>query len=293
MKVNDPYTEYRRTDLAFESAEMSAVAATDVKEYRIDGFLFASMSVGEDDSARIGRRPGRYVTAFAGRMIDFDDETADRFSRALGTEIRRFVCGAIGAKALSEAALLVCGLGNRSVTPDAIGPRVVDLLTVTRRIFSREELPSISAIAPGTLGQTGIEAAEQLAGAVRETKPDVVIAVDALASRATSRLATAVQLCDSGISPGSGVGNARQEISRETLGVPVIAIGVPTVVDSSTIVSDALEAAGLGELCDEVRRVLDEGKTMFVAPRECDVISEVVASIISAAIEYTFGIREA
>ena len=284
--------EYLRTDLACESAQMAAGVSPRVTQYEREGFSFASMSVDESESEAIGRRPGRYVTAFAGRMTDLDDDRADLFSRALGTELRRFVCEALGADADSATSVLVCGLGNRSVTPDAIGPRVVDLLTVTRHLSPDAPFSRLSAIAPGTLGQTGIEAAEQLAGAVGETKPDAVIAVDALASRATARLATTVQICDSGISPGSGVGNARREISRETLGVPVIALGVPTVVDSATLVSDALEAAGLGEYGDEVRRVLDEGRNMFVSPRECDVIAESVAAIVAAAIEYAFGIRE-
>ena len=289
MAVYESYDGYRRTDLACESAKEGA-AVKEATGYSVGGFSFASLSVSEDESETLGRRPGRYVTAFAGRITDFDDETADNFSRALGNELRRFVADAAGGVSEKTSAL-VCGLGNRAVTPDAIGPRVVDLLTVTRNIPSEEKLPIISAIAPGTLGQTGIEAAEQLMGAVRETSPDTVIAVDALASRATERLAATVQICDSGISPGSGVGNARREISRATLGVPVIAIGVPTVVDSSTLVSDALEAAGLDGYDERLKRVLDEGREMFVAPRECDVISEVAASIIAAAIEYAFGIR--
>lgn len=283
--------DYLRTDLACESAAaFGAVAA--ITEYERDGFAFASMTVGEDESEAVGKRKGRYVTAFAGRMTDFDDERCDRFSRALGEELRLFVCETTKRAVGAQTSVLVCGLGNRSVTPDAVGPRTVDLLTVTRHLSPDAPFSRISAIAPGTLGQTGIEAAEQLAGAIGETKPDAVIAVDALASRSTDRLAATVQICDSGISPGSGVGNARREISRDTMGLPVIAIGVPTVVDSSTLVSDALETAGLGEYGDEVRRVLDEGKNMFVAPRECDVISEVVASVIASAIEYAFGVRE-
>ena len=283
---------YLRTDLACESAAIATAPAPEVSEYEIDGFPFASMTVSEEDSGRVGRSAGRYVTAFCGKMTDLDEDSADRLSRALGTELRRFVGEALGTEVGSGTSVLVCGLGNRSVTPDAIGPRAVDMLTVTRHLPKSAPFSRVSAIAPGTLGQTGIEAAEQLEGAVREIKPDAVIAVDALASRSTERLAATVQLCDSGISPGSGVGNARREISRATLGVPVIALGVPTVVGSATLVSDALEAAGLGEFGDEVRRVLDEGRDMFVAPRECDVIAEVVASTVAAAIEYAFGVRE-
>lgn len=283
---------YLRTDLACESAAMAGTSPA-VTEYEREGFSFASMEVGDRESKEIGRRPGRYVTAFAGAMADFDDESGEKFARALGAELRRFVSETTGKEVGPETSILVCGLGNRSITPDAIGPRTVDLLTVTGHLTGSAPFSRVSAIAPGTLGQTGIEAAKQLAGAVREISPDAVIAVDALAARATGRLAATVQLCDSGISPGSGVGNARREISRESIGVPVIALGVPTVVDSSTLVCDALEAAGLGEFTDETRRFLDDGRNMFVAPRDCDVITESVASVIAAAVEYAFGIRQA
>lgn len=282
---------YLRTDLACESIGMLDSDAPAVNGYERCGFEFAELTVGEKDVERTGRHAGRYVTAFAGRMTDFDDDTGERFARALGDELRDFTESVLGKEITGSTCVLVCGLGNRSVTPDALGPRVADLITVTRHLSPSEKFSRLSAIAPGTLGQTGIEAAEQLAGAVRETAPDAVIAVDALASRSTERLATTVQICDSGICPGSGVGNARREISRDTLGIPVIAVGVPTVVDSSTLVSDALTSAGLGELCDEVKRVLDEGRNMFVSPRECDVITESVAMIIATAVEYAFGVR--
>lgn len=283
--------EYLRTDLACESVDLANADSPAIHEYDRDGYNFAELIVEKKDESRIGRHAGRYVTAFAGRMSDFDEDEGERFARSLGRELRDFTCDVLGSEVTGKTSVLVCGLGNRSVTPDALGPRVADLITVTRHLAPSAKFSRLSAIAPGTLGQTGIEAAEQLAGAVRETSPDVVIAVDALASRSTERLATTVQICDSGICPGSGVGNARQEISRDTLGVPVIAVGVPTVVDSSTLVSDALSAAGLGELRNEVRDVLDKGRNMFVAPRECDVITENVALIIAAAVECAFGVR--
>ena len=285
---------YARTDLACESAAAVPAFAKAAREYDRDGFSFAELVVGEKDEAAIGRRRGRYVTAFAGRMNEFDDDESERFARSLGAELRAFVCSELREEreSLGGASILVCGLGNRSVTPDALGPRTVDLLAVTRHLPPSPRFARLSAIAPGTLGQTGIEAAEQLAGAVAETRPDAVVAVDALASRSTERLAATVQLCSAGISPGSGVGSARWEISRETLGVPVIAVGVPTVVDCATLVSDALEAAGMTSPDGELVRVLDEGRSMFVSPRECDIITEDCAAIIAAAIEYACALRE-
>lgn len=279
--------KYRRTDLACESA-LFAPERGRVREYSRRGVRFAKMTVERADESLAGRRAGTYVTVYSGKIPSPGDESAENIACAVGEELADFLGRACGGPV--RRTVLVCGLGNRSVTPDALGPHSVDLMTVTRHLeggnFAR-----LCAVCPGTLGQTGIEAAEQLSAAVREISPDAVIAVDALASRSVERLAATVQISDSGICPGSGVGNARREISRETLGVPVIAVGVPTVVDSCTLVADALEAAGYGELGDEVLAVLDAGRNMFVAPRECDEISENAAAMICAAIEKACLIR--
>ena len=148
-----------------------------------------------------------------------------------------------------KGAVLVAGLGNRAMTPDAVGPLAVEHLLVTRHLISA--LPNcfgsfraVSAVTPGVLGQSGVESAEAVAALVRELQPAAVIAVDALAARRTERLCTTVQLSDTGIAPGSGVGNHRHPLNRETLGVPVIAIGVPTVIDGATLAADLLESAG-------------------------------------------------
>ena len=288
----DQKNRFVRTDLACESAAVASASAPFAREYERDGFAFAELFVKPEDEEALGRARGRYITAFCGRMSAFDEDEGERFARALGGELRELVGGEIEKRIDSDTSILVCGLGNRSMTPDALGPRAVDLLTVTRHLPPCKKFSRISAIAPGTLGQTGIEAAEQLAGAIKETRPDAIIAVDALAARSTERLAATVQLCTAGISPGSGVGNARHEISRAALGVPVIAVGVPTVVDCATLVSDALEEAGMDGDGDSFRRILERESTMFVSPRDCDVITEDCAAIIAAAIEYAFNLRE-
>ena len=141
------------------------------------------------------------------------------------------------------------GLGNRKVTPDALGPYVVDHLNITRHIvreygkyaMGEEKVHLVSAIVPGVMAQTGMETVEIVKGIVEETKPDVIFAIDALAARSSRRLNCTIQIADTGIHPGSGVGNHRNAITRETVGVPVIAIGVPTVVDAATIVNDTME----------------------------------------------------
>ena len=145
--------------------------------------------------------------------------------------------------------MLVVGLGNRKVTPDALGPYGVDNLNITRHIIKEygkyamgeDAVNLISAIVPGVMGQTGMETVEIIKGIVKETKPDIIIAIDALAARSSRRLNRTIQIADTGINPGSGVGNHRNAITKETVGVPVIAIGVPTVVDAATIVNDTME----------------------------------------------------
>ena len=151
-------------------------------------------------------------------------------------------------RGLISAPALVVGLGNREVTPDALGPRVVDNLFITRHIlnefgkyaFQREDVGKVSGIVPGVMAQTGMECVEILKGVVKETKPDFLITVDALAARSIRRLGRTIQLTDTGITPGSGIGNHRNAINRKSVGVPVISLGVPTVVDAATIVSDAM-----------------------------------------------------
>jgi spore protease len=187
--------------------------------------------------------------------------------------------------------VLVVGLGNREITSDAIGPKTADKLTVTRHIKYADEdvwneldMCEVSALSPGVLGQTGIETVELVRGAVENVRPQLVLAVDALAARSSSRLAATVQLCDSGIAPGSGVGNERGAICLETVGAPVVALGVPTVVDSSTLVYDALAQAGIEQVDERLREILENGRRFYVSPKEADVIAERTAAIIAHAI---------
>ena len=177
--------------------------------------------------------------------------------------------------------VLVVGLGNREITPDALGPDTAARVLATRHIKTElgeveefENLRPVAVISPGVLGKTGIETLEIIKGAVAAVKPSLVIAVDAFAARDTKRLGCTVQLASSGICPGSGVGNARKQLNRKSLGVPVISIGVPTVVDASTL---AAELAGEEALA----HVRPFGREMFVTPREIDVIIERAAVLLS------------
>lgn len=191
----------------------------------------------------MGRPMGTYITIEAPAMTEPDEGHHDEISRVLAEQMRPLL------PIKEDLSVLVVGLGNRQVTPDAIGPNVVDNLFVTRHILREygkhalgmEGAQIISAIVPGVMAQTGMETAEIVKGIVEETKPDCIIVIDALASRSTKRLNRTIQLADTGIQPGSGVGNHRKGINEGTLGIPVIGLGVPTVVDAATIVNDTME----------------------------------------------------
>ncbi len=201
----------------------------------------------------------------------------------------RFLSHLIREKMPSGGTVLVAGLGNRAITADAIGPVAVDSLVVTRHIkkerpliFEELGLGDVCAVMPGVLGQTGIESADVVKSVTRQIGPDLLICVDALASRSIDRLVTTIQLSDSGIRPGSGIGNGRPALVPEELGVPVISIGVPTVVDAATLASDLMgRITGKTQDADTIRKEWSESKlNFFVTPKETDQIIRVMGSFI-------------
>lgn len=198
----------------------------------------------EKGARAMGKPVGTYITMEAPNMAAPDEE----YHREISEELAKYIKELIKIEK-EDYVVLVAGLGNRQVTPDALGPHVVDNLAITRHIvkeygkyaMGEDAVHMTSAIVPGVMAQTGMETLEIIKGIVKETKPDLVIAVDALAARNSKRLNRTIQIADTGINPGSGVGNHRNGITEETIGVPVIAIGVPTVVDAATIVNDTME----------------------------------------------------
>ncbi|MBQ2719677.1 MAG: GPR endopeptidase [Clostridia bacterium] len=285
-----------RTDLACERMRADTeTAGVEYREEEGEGCRISRLTVTSDEGAEaIGKPKGTYVTMSFPPLWEIDDGALLGLSRTLSALIGEFCRAAVSA----VSSVLVVGLGNRYLTSDAIGPESVREMIATRHIkaedpalFSRYADVEISLLAPGVLAQTGIEAQCLVAGASEAVSPDLVIAIDALAARSVSRLATTVQLSDTGIRPGSGIGNARRALDRETLGVPVIAIGIPTVVDSTTLVLDAFQRAGLsdGEIPEPLREVLSEGATFFVSPRQSDVLTEKAARLISDAVNLTFS----
>ncbi len=222
----------------------------------------------------IGKPKGIYVTAQLPPLSDCDTELEERACH-IGTVLRDMLP--------SNGTVLVAGLGNRAITPDALGPQAASLVLATRHIqaeFARaaglDDLRSTAVIAPGVLGKTGVETSEILRGICQVVQPAAVIAVDALAAHSVQRLGCTVQLCNSGIAPGSGVGNHRKALDERSMGVPVLAVGVPTVVDAQVI---AAEMTGVnGECC--------MGGGMMVTPREIDLIIQRASKVVAMAINY-------
>lgn len=290
-----------RTDLACESEAVHDAGknGTEYTEEECGGFRVARLVVQNEVGERAtGKQCGTYVTIFSDLLCNEGEERLDALANLVAAEI-----GALAKRLLAgePRSVLVAGLGNREITADCIGPKTVDKITVTRHIRAHDEAlfnrfcrVPLCAIAPGVLGQTGIETAELLGGILDCAKPDLVIAVDALAARSVKRLGATVQISDAGIFPGSGIGNRRSEISRESLGVPIIALGVPTVVNSATLVYDALQSAGCGEVDEKIEKVLREGESFFVSPRQSDLIGESASALLADAIDrlYLYGKEE-
>jgi spore protease len=240
-----------RTDLALEAHELAQQqSGGEVPGVMIEqddqepGIRVTRLAVENEQAGRqIGKLPGRYVTIEVPRLRDNDTKVEEQVAKRFAKEFARFL-QQLGISEDKRA--LVVGLGNWNVTPDALGPMVVENLLVTRHLFKlapgsvEDGYREVSALSPGVLGITGMETSEIVFGVVEKSKPDFVICIDALASRALHRVNTTIQISDTGIHPGSGVGNKRKAIDQQALGVPVIAIGVPTVVFASTIVNDAI-----------------------------------------------------
>ncbi|GHU69482.1 GPR endopeptidase [Clostridia bacterium] len=292
-----------RTDLALESSALQnatgALAGVSMSQAQYGDVMETVVEIlDERGAALLGRSVGRYVTLASVDLPRNDIETREVVVSRLRETITSMIpdCGDV----------LVVGLGNRRITADSLGPKVVDRVIVTRHM--RDQTPdglkgrlrSVSAVAPGVLGVTGMETAEVVRGIVEHVKPCAVIAIDALAARETQRICTTLQIADTGIDPGSGIGNHRMALNKETLGVPVVALGVPMVVYAATIARDALSllAQDLGFDCEEHAKALDalvervvaeQLGDMVVTPREVDErvanIAEAIALGINGALQ--------
>ena len=272
----------KRTDLADELYELSQpVEGIERSRRRLHGLDVTSVAVNTADAAeRLGKPRGRYVTIDISPLAEHEEGSFENSVAAICAELRALLpdCGG--------KPVLVVGLGNRAVTPDAVGPLAADKVLATRHLL--ENLPDqfgmlrpVTVITPGVLGTTGIETGEIVSGILRKVPHAAVIALDALAARREMRLCRTVQLADTGVSPGSGVGNTRFPLDSETLGVPCIALGVPTVVDTATLTADVLDEEGISYDYDSLR---EKHNGMFVTPKDIDVLSAQCARAIGYGI---------
>ena len=289
-----------RTDLAIEAHEMCTEGAEEkadalgivVSEYNEGGVYVTEINVAtKDGAAAIGKPIGKYITIEA-PDIKYSESVYEKACLAIAQEIKKL------CHIEKDTKTLVVGLGNDLITPDALGPVAVSKLMVTNHIKTHlkevldESYSSVCALTPGVLGTTGIETTDIIKGVADKIKPEIVICVDALAARSAVRISTTFQICDTGISPGSGVENKRSEINEETIGARVIAIGVPTVVDAATIASDSIDAAlsKLGELADYDKRdiiktaLTENAGNMMVTPKAIDLVIERAAKTVANGI---------
>ena len=261
--------EQRRTDLALEQRQMVGedLPEVDCTEGLREGFPLTTVRVtGPRGAAALGKPEGVYHTLDLTALTHREEGAFSRAGAALVGLLRPLLP--------AEGPVLVVGLGNRAITPDAIGPKVCDHTLVTRHLVALapehfSAFRPVSALAAGVLGTTGVESGELAAAVAKAVSPAAVVAVDALCARRVERLCATVQICDTGITPGSGVGNHRFALDRETLGVPVIALGVPTVVEGATLCADLLESAGGTETDPAALRSLPGGE-LLVTPRDID-----------------------
>lgn len=296
-----------RTDLALEARESISEAESELRGVRVEEYnreeedvRVTKVMIDTKNAAKVMGKPvGTYVTMEAPAMIEPDDGYHREISDCLAEELLEMLPGGE-----EEQSILVVGLGNREVTADALGPQVVDNLFITRHIvreygkaaYSCDRINLISALEPGVMAKTGMETAEIVKGVVEETAPNAVIVIDALAARSTKRLNRTIQITNTGIQPGSGVGNHRNALTEESLGVPVIAIGVPTVVDAATIVNDALEKLLEEEKEEESIKYagkhhfnLPELNNMYMTGKDIDAVIKRVSFTVSEGINQALG----
>lgn len=305
-----------QTDLALETRELvqkglgreiEGVEVEERKEFD-DKIKITKVKINSIKGEAILQKPmGNYITIEADGLRDEDFEVQEQVSKILANELESLI------NVSQKSTVLVVGLGNWNVTPDSLGPKVVSKVLITRHLFEfvpekvkDRRIRSVCAISPGVLGITGIETSEIISGIVHRIHPDLIIAIDALASRRLERISTAIQIADTGIVPGSGIGNERKGITKDTVGVPIVAIGVPMVVDAAIIANDAIDLL-LERLKNETDRssplymllesIPDEDRfnlikevifpyygNLFVTPKDIDRIVENISTVIADGI---------
>ncbi len=282
--------DFIRTDLAEEMRDRAMTALAREKEGELDGIVFREKKMGDiristieirtdEGEKQLGRPIGNYVTISFPTAANLGYAEFLALCDAVAREIRS-LCG-------EKKRILVCGIGNGAFAADALGVIAARHVLVTHHLKEMmsphmDAFADIAAITPGIMAKTGMETADMVKGAVETVRPDAVLVIDALAAREADRLARTIQLSNTGLSPGSGLGNHRSALNERTLGVPVVSIGVPTVVDTATLVYDALSGKDIDE------SALKKLSGFFVAPKEIDVIAENLGKLIGYAINRAF-----
>jgi spore protease len=295
-----------RTDLALEARESFPDDDVEIKGVELkedfdkeNNIRISTVVIKDEKGAAAMQKPiGTYITIEAPEINKSDESYHKPVSDEIAKHLKRL------AGDLKKEDILIVGLGNREVTPDALGPQVVDNLFITRHLIKEygkefkenNKLGSISAISPGVMAQTGMETVEIIKGIVKETKPKLLIVIDALASRSVNRVNTTIQLTDTGINPGSGIGNNRKAINEESVGTKVIALGVPTVVEAFTIVADTMtsymQTSGFSE--EDIGKFISEVRSqqidnMFVTPKNIDESIKRISYTVSEALNSCFA----
>lgn len=304
-----------RTDLASERRDIYQKAN---KLEQIDGIETTEEQINENirvervkiinsnGEQAIGKPIGNYITIDVKKLKIATEDEIQKASEVVTNELKNLIDNHIQ----KQEEILVVGLGNVYVTPDSLGPKVINEIDVTRHLINylpqyvEEGTRPVSAVAPGVLGTTGIETMEILKGIVDNTKPKLIMVIDALASRSIERISSTIQISDTGIVPGAGVGNTRKEISQATLGIPVIAIGIPTVVELATLVSDGIDIfinrlqqkaesndylnrLQQDDKYEEVKEALNVGEyNMIVTPKEIDDLIENMKDVVTRGINF-------
>lgn len=307
-----------RTDLALEAKQIyesengEEADGIEIDEVFKDDIKITNVRVtGEVGEKKIGKPKGSYITIEIPKYAFYNGELGDKLSKVVGDQLEN-VIKKLKNPIDKSMTVMVVGLGNWNITPDSLGPKVVSKLMITRHLKQLvpdkidERIRPVCAVAPGVLGITGIETGEIVRGIVRNIKPNLIICIDALASRKLERVNSTIQISDTGISPGSGVANRRMELSEKTLGIPVIAVGVPTVVDAATMANDTIDLV-IEELMskshkgsefynmlrsldrEEKRKLINEvlepySGNIMVTPKDVDIVMESISKILSSSI---------
>lgn len=302
-----------RTDLALEAREFIEEANGEIRGIIVDTYNDASDTIRvthvqittKNGAKAMGKPIGTYITLEADALTEPDDGYHREVSACIAKHLQSLLpSNHNDSHDAAEKSILVVGLGNRDVTADALGPEVLEHLNITRHMliqfgpaaYSGKKVRQISGLVPGVMGKTGMESAEIIQGVVNSTHPDLIVVIDALAARSTKRLTRTIQITNTGIHPGSGVGNHRHSLTQESLGVPVIAIGIPTVVDAATIVNDAIERINskhkksVDFFTDDTKETLYDMHNMYVTTKDIDSTIKRLGFTLSEALNIAFDI---